>query len=240
MRSATPDWPPVPAALANGIADQHMKNEAVLENEVSAQSSNRDIGVEQGNNNRHNETALDSNDRMDEQGCGNKDVLPVDGVPGTGPGSKSKRGNDPHRSLPPIPGSENVSSAAPDCLLSWVTKSASVGPGPYIPRCGPEQYCDEIPAAHFYDDIDNIRKIAQERAAMIQRLQEENPDQESASVRDASRPRTSLGEMPDVIPVVVDVSAETGRLGESEVGHEDPDKKKKKKKKLSKDKKGKF
>ena len=68
----------------------------------------------------------------------------------------------------------------------------SLGPGPFIPmRHHERQESDEIPTAHFYDDIDNIRKIAQERALMIKRLQEEE-----AAVWDLLLVKHCVGRLP--------------------------------------------
>ena len=118
---------------------------------------------------------------------------------------------DPHRSLPPIPGDADPRSAIPDVPLAWVSRATPHGTGPFIPMCESHENVDDMMNSHFYDDIDQIRKVAQERAMMIKRLEEEEArvhctDRASGKME----ARNSLGDMPDLIPSAVDCKAVEG------------------------------
>eukprot|EP00794_Sanderia_malayensis_P002458 gene2458-2831_t len=153
---------------------------------------------------------------------GNEVAIPGNQEPLSAVNNTEVKQHDPHRSLPPIPG-----ESSSEFSLSWVTKAAIVGPGPFIPMCPGNS--DEIPTAHFYDDIDNIRKIAQERAEMIKRLQ----DEDQATNDKEAVTRTSLGEMPDVIPNLGESGSSIGveDVGEFASERNKSNKKKSKKKK---------
>ena len=126
--------------------------------------------------------------------------------------NKSVKTCDPHRSLPPIPGGAcSVVSVAP---LAWVSRATPHGTGPFIPMCQSTEDIDDLMKSHFYDDIDQIRKVAQERAMMIKRLEEEEarihcPDHTVGKVEG----RNSLGDMPDLIPSTDDCKTVEGGKG---------------------------
>lgn len=108
---------------------------------------------------------------------------------------------DPHRSLPPIPGDADPSTTIPDVPLAWVSRATAHGTGPYIPMCPASDDVDDMEKSHFYDDIDQIRKVAQERAMMIKRREEEEARMNSADRAVGKvEERNSAGDMPDLIP----------------------------------------
>ena len=124
---------------------------------------------------------------------------------------------DPHRSLPPIPG--DPGTVVPVAPLAWVSRATPHGTGPFIPMCQSTEDIDDLMKSHFYDDIDQIRKVAQERAMMIKRLEEEEarvhyPDHAVGKVEG----RKSLGDMPDLIPNTDDCKTVEGSNSVA-VGH---------------------
>ena len=125
---------------------------------------------------------------------------------------------DPHRSLPPIPGVGAQGPGVADVPLAWVSKAMPHGTGPFIPMCQSTEDMDDLIKSHFYDDIDQIRKVAQERAMMIKRLEEEAKVHCGENAAGKVEGRNSLGYMPDLIPSTDD--CKTLESGRSEaVGH---------------------
>ena len=97
-----------------------------------------------------------------------------------------------------------------------MSRATPHGTGPFIPMCQSTEDIDDLIKSHFYDDIDQIRKVAQERAMMIKRLEEEEakvncPDSGAGKTSG----RVSLGDMPDLIPNSDDCkTVEGGRSGD--------------------------
>ena len=228
-RSKTPDWPPVPDTINVGTP-------------TDSQKENQQIAVR--GKEHYPECVFIP-------GVGySKNLQPEEEVNqhsgSTSENTKKERIADAHRSLPPIPGSEVQQSQDPnaqstDGPLAWVSRAANCGPGPFIPMCHSSDEGEDIQSSHFYDDIDHIRKIAQERALMIKRLEEEQSDIELAKrllgIKDETR--NSLGEMPDLIPNETEVKSNTEN--EEDVGldrEEVKTKSKRWKKKSKKDAKG--
>ena len=131
---------------------------------------------------------------------------------------KPEKPNDPHRSLPPIPGGWDPGSDLPNAPLAWVSRAVARGTGPYIPMCQSSEDIDDMVKSHFYDDIDQIRKIAQERAMMIRRREEEEARQHSTDQLGSVEERISIGEMPDLIPNAVEFRLVDGEEEENVVG----------------------
>ena len=79
---------------------------------------------------------------------------------------------DPDSSLPPVPNSPNANSEG-NFMLNWVISQSTNMPGPFIPAA--RSLCSDddldVPVAHFYDDIDEVRRLAKEREA-IKKMEE--------------------------------------------------------------------
>ena len=66
--------------------------------------------------------------------------------------------------------------------------------------CDPNQMDNDLTSAHFYDDIDQISKVAKERAMMIKRLEEEEARQVTFEGSGDDNVRSGGWYMPDLIP----------------------------------------
>ncbi|XP_065063735.1 uncharacterized protein LOC135690187 [Rhopilema esculentum] len=181
-RSKTPEWPPVPDSAVSpeppSMDDVESKDQSSLQNNAQF------LGNENSGNSVRETEITGTNTEI-------KSQLTV-----------QIGAYNPHRSLPPIPGGHtpDVSSLKDGCPLAWVSRAMHVGTGPYIPMCDPSEIDDDLTSAHFYDDIDQISKVAKERAMMIKRLEEEEARQVTLEGSGDDNVRSGGGYMPDLIP----------------------------------------